>query len=552
MDLEKFDLEPTPELPVTDNVPDVPQVTDALPETDAAGGVPDVPPVTDALPETDAGDSVPDVPPTTDAPGEAAAPLAWENAFDIPQQNPFGAAQPYVQNPPRWEGQGSAQPIGVVDAILKEAGAQPTQPRQPSPRPQSVTPAPQKKKSRGWIWLLVGLIAGLLVGFGVGFWSGRLAAHRTEKVEQPDLSIPEETVADAPNDPEETLEDAVSGQIQQAGEAAIATLPSEVYKNNVASVVGVLSEGSATNHWGETAETASFGTGFIISSDGYLLTNYHVVQGGSKVTVMLYDGRELPATVVGYDGGICDVALLKVEADGLQAVTFGSSDDLIVGEQVCAIGNPLGELTYSLTVGYVSAKDRLISTDGTPINMLQTDCTINSGNSGGPLFDMHGNVIGITTAKYSGTTSSGTTVEGIGFAIPIDDVIVLLDDLQTYGRVTTQPYLGVTVRISAPVGDYPAGAYINDVVEGGAAFLAGMQGGDLITRIGDYPVNSYNGLVSALRHYHAGDTVEIDVWRAGETLTLHLTFDSRPSQEPAQSTEPEPTEPSSPFGWGFP
>ena len=145
---------------------------------------------------------------------------------------------------------------------------------------------------------------------------------------------------------------------------------------------------TTTNAWGQSSSVASVGTGFIISEDGYVLTNYHVVDGARKLTVMLSDRQEYEATLVGYDSDICDLALLKIDATGLQPVTFGDSDKLLVGQQVCAIGNPLGELTYTLTVGYVSAKDRIINTDGTPINMLQTDCTINAGNSGGPLFDM--------------------------------------------------------------------------------------------------------------------------------------------------------------------
>jgi S1-C subfamily serine protease len=169
------------------------------------------------------------------------------------------------------------------------------------------------------------------------------------------------------------------------------------------------------------------------------------IEDANSVKVTLYNGKEYDAKLVGTDS-VNDVALLKIEATGLQAVTVGDSDKIEVGEQVVAIGNPLGELTFTMTQGYISATGREINTDGTPINMLQTDAAINSGNSGGPLFDMNGNVVGITTAKYSGTTSTGTSIEGIGFAIPINDVLKIVYDLQENGYVTGRAYLGISVR----------------------------------------------------------------------------------------------------------
>lgn len=165
-------------------------------------------------------------------------------------------------------------------------------------------------------------------------------------------------------------------------------------------------------------------------------------------------------------------------------MSIGNSDDLEVGDQVAAIGNPLGELTSTQTVGYVSAKDRSVNTDGTIINMLQTDAAINSGNSGGPLFNMNGEVVGITTAKYSGSTSSGASIEGIGFAIPINDVMKLVDDLMEYGYITGQAYLGVTINSkdldasTAAAYGLPVGARVESVTEGSCAQKAGLQAGD--------------------------------------------------------------------------
>ena len=255
-----------------------------------------------------------------------------------------------------------------------------------------------------------------------------------------------------------------------------------VYTKNVQAVVLITCEVSSTSYFGQTATGVSTGSGFIISEDGYVVTNYHVVEGASKITVSSFDGNEYTATLVGQDS-TNDVAVLKVEAEGLPCVVMGSSTELAVGDQVVAIGNPLGELTATLTVGYVSAKDRDVTTEGATINMIQTDAAINSGNSGGPLFNMKGEVVGITTAKYSGSSSSGASIEGIGFAIPIDDVSPMIEDLINYGYVTGA-YLGVMVTdVDADSASYygmPVGAYVAEVTPGYAAEKAGLRAKDII------------------------------------------------------------------------
>ena len=222
-----------------------------------------------------------------------------------------------------------------------------------------------------------------------------------------------------------------------------------------------------------------------------------MVEGASRLTVITFMGDEYEARLVGFDQ-MNDVAILKVEAAGLPTVTIGSSDELIVGDQVVAIGNPLGELTSSLTVGYISAKDRTINTDGNLINMMQTDAAINPGNSGGPLFNMKGEVIGITTAKYSGSTGSGASIEGIGFAIPIADVMSMTEDLIANGYRTNQAYLGVSVRDlpadTAAMYSLPTGSYILEVTEGSCAQAAGIQPKDIIIAIGEYPVEGNSTL----------------------------------------------------------
>ena len=309
--------------------------------------------------------------------------------------------------------------------------------------------------------------------------------------------------------------------------------PKEVYAMNVNACVGIATQ-ITTNVWGQVASASASGSGFILTSDGYVVTNNHVVEGATSVTVKLYNGDEYDATIVGTDE-MNDVALLKIDATGLQAVTIGDSDQIEVGEEVIAIGNPLGELTFTMTAGVVSALDREINTDGKPINMLQTDVAINSGNSGGPLFDMNGNVIGITSAKYSGSTSSGASIEGISFAIPINDALRVVYDLQQYGHVTGRAYLGVTVKdLDSSTGatyGLPTGPMIQSVEEGGCAQKAGLQQGDIIIGFNDAEIASYTDLVAALNKCRAGDTATIKVYRAGAEVEASVTLDERPTDD---------------------
>ena len=314
--------------------------------------------------------------------------------------------------------------------------------------------------------------------------------------------------------------------------------PSQIYKNNVNAVVCIRSD-------------ISTGTGFIISEDGYIVSNYHVVEGGSVLQVITVDDKVYDAQLVGFDA-TNDVSLLKIEAVDLPYAVIGDSDALAVGDKVVAIGNALGELTSTLTVGYVSGKDRIVSTDGTAINMLQTDASINSGNSGGPLFNIYGEVIGITTAKYTGASSSGAAIEGIGFAIPINDVFSMIEDLRDYGYVTG-PYLGVSVRDvdTAVIQGYgfPAGAYVVEIVEGLSADRAGIQPKDIITNVGGYNVNSVSTLTRVLRKFEAGDTTTVTVFRGGAEIHLEVTFDEKP--QPETQSSGEATEPSAEYPWWF-
>ena len=315
--------------------------------------------------------------------------------------------------------------------------------------------------------------------------------------------------------------------------------PAQVYAENVGAVVGIRTESTVTNVFGQRSSASCSGSGFLVSHDGYVVTNQHVVEGAQTISVSLYSGEEYQARLVGAYADN-DVALLKIDANDLPCVTVGKAADLVVGEQVVAIGNPLGELTYSMTVGYVSALDRQINTSGSPINMLQTDVAINSGNSGGPLFDMNGNVIAIASAKYSGRSGSGAYIEGLSFAIPIDDVLEILSDLETYGYVRGRPYLGIGVREIDPsvteLYGLPSGVVVVTVEENGSGARAGLMKGDVLTVMNGNPIGSYQALVTVLRGYKAGDSVTVGFYRSGVRLETVLVLDEKDTR-PAMNSD---------------
>ena len=322
--------------------------------------------------------------------------------------------------------------------------------------------------------------------------------------------------------------------------------PAQVYAQNVDTVVMVYST-VVYNSYGQQNTGTSTGSGFIISQDGYILTNHHVIEGATQVSVVTHSGEEYRATIIGSDS-TNDIALLKVDAGDLPVAELGSSDALTVGDQVVAIGNPLGELTSTMTVGYVSGKERAVTTDGATIDMIQTDAAINSGNSGGPLFNMQGQVVGITTAKYSGQSASGATIEGIGFAIPMDDVMEVVADLVQYGYVKSA-YMGVTVLDLdaglASMYNLPVGVFVQSVEPDGPAAAAGMQAEDIIIQLGGKTVTNYNDLARALREYEPGDTTTVTVYRAGVKWELEITLTERPQESSSgQSTQPENEMPS--------
>ena len=259
-----------------------------------------------------------------------------------------------------------------------------------------------------------------------------------------------------------------------------------------------------------------------------------------------------------------DIAVLKVDPGEtmLKPVVIGSSAGVNVGESVCTIGNPLGELTFSLTHGIVSCVDREINLDGTPFNMIQVDTAINPGNSGGPLFNDHGEVVGIVTAKTS-SAGNGTAAEGLGFAIPIDDVMNMLKDIMENGQVTTHAYMGVSVDNASryPQTGVRSGAYLYEVVEGGPADQAGLQAGDVITMVGTTTITSSTDVTNAVgsKSYKAGDTATITYVRDGQVYTTDLTFGStmdKPqttatSSQDGQQQSPDTTTPSDSYPYGM-
>ena len=372
--------------------------------------------------------------------------------------------------------------------------------------------SPKKKGGSGLSGKIVALA---LVCALVGGFIGAGVSGATTKVNKTSVQVSDREVAQV-----QTVK--VDGKTQMS--------MSEVYASNVNSVVSI-NVSATTNYFGQTVQTAASGTGFFITEDGYILTNHHVISDASSVKVTLYNGETYDATVIGSDEDY-DIAVLKIDVTGATPVVLGDSSKVAIGESVAAVGNPLGELTFSMSEGIVSCVNRAINVDGTPFNMIQVDCSINPGNSGGPLMNLYGEVVGIVSAKYS--TYSSTTVEGLGFAIPIDDVKSIITDIMENGAVTGKAYMAVTVgtmnsQMAAQYSiDIDQGVFVYSVVKGGAGDKAGLRLGDVITKMGDTTLTSRQDLSAALKSYRAGDTATLTVFRDGSYITTDITFDQQP------------------------
>ena len=373
--------------------------------------------------------------------------------------------------------------------------------------------------------VICGILGGIFGGAVGGLFTQRGAVTLPETAQ--DVRA-EASAADAQTDAPSPAVQSLAAETGNPG--------STIYAAGCPQTVGVTTEVTTRNFFGQVSTRSVMGSGFIFSSDGYILTNHHVIEaaqrGGYKLSVMLYDGESCPAEIVGYSRDGTDLAVLKIEKDGLSPVTLGSSAALQVGETVYALGNPLGELAYTMTTGCVSALDREITTNNSytglaeTVNAFQFDAAVNEGNSGGPLYNARGEVVGIVTAKYS---SAG--VEGLGFAIPIDEAAEIASALIGGGSVSGRAVLGISGEtVSAGVARYYGmvqGVYVWTVKENSGAARAGLRPGDIITAVGATPVTSTGELEAAERGYRAGDSAVLTVCRSGETLQTEVVFDGK-------------------------
>ncbi len=426
-------------------------------------------------------------------------------------------------------------PVNDNSPAQEPAPAGQTEQQQPqgtsyAPYGQAPTPPPKKPKNKlvGWVVGLAALYLLLVLGLLALIVNGALivgdepAASQTETAES---ATKEDQDDDKPKNPAINENPSQDGKnsIVAEGYTGEALTASQLYEKNVGCVVFV-----EANY----ARGKSTGSGFVIDAEnGYILTNYHVVEGSEDIAVTFSNSDSYTATLLGGDT-INDVAVLKVTAKDLKNVTVGNSDNIKIGDDVLVIGNPLGDLTFTLTKGIVSGTDRSINTGEYNINTFQTDAAINSGNSGGPAFDATGAVIGIASAKYA-----ATGVEGIGFCIPINDAMEIAKDLVTHGYVTGRPNFGITVSDSTGyeyttdewgrrvIVETMPGARIEEVGKDSCAEKAGLKKGDVVTKLEEIKIETANDLINAKNKYKAGDTVKLEVYRAGEKVELSVTLD---------------------------
>lgn len=341
----------------------------------------------------------------------------------------------------------------------------------------------------------------------------------------------------AQNQPADTTPPSENLQVSTATTLS-PSITSSVIQSSMSSVVGIYLSATTINYTGASEEEdLGSGSGVIITSDGYIVTNNHVVEGGQNIRVCLQDGTEYEATLIGTDS-YSDLAVIKINATGLPAATLGTSSSMTVGDPVFAVGNPLGVLSSSVSQGIISGLDRTINVDGHNMTLMQTDAAVNPGNSGGGLFNANGELIGIVNAK-----SYGLDVEGIGFAIPMDTAKPIMMDLIDLGYVTGRPYLGISMQdvalrfgsgySSNPFSTFPfGGSYVTGVQvvaveEGSPAQNGGIQVNDVIVGLNDEEVSGTSQLSALLYEYNVGDTVTISVLRGNETQKLTVTLGSR-------------------------
>ena len=390
-----------------------------------------------------------------------------------------------------------------------------TTPPPAGPEPQAAASKPPKKRRKHSGGRIARNAAALVLAAAMGFAGGFVGA----RVGNAGNKVVIQQV-------ERTDSSAASGTAVASG----GMTTSQVSEMVSPSVVVITTEQVVYSQWswyGQNQVESGAGSGVIISSDGYILTCAHVVSGASQITVTIGD-TDYTATVVGEDD-TSDVAVLKIDATGLTPATVGDSDSLSVGDSVLAVGNPLGELGGTVTSGIVSALNRSVTIQGTSstntMSLIQMDASVSPGNSGGGLFNMNGELIGLVNAK-----SSSSDAEGLGFAIPINDAIQVAQDLLENGYVSGRPYMGITyiavtdAQTAAQFNVNAYGVYVVDVVQGGPADKAGLKTGDRIVSIDGTEIAQKDDLGTLIQQHTAGDTLSITVARNGQMQTVSLTL----------------------------
>lgn len=390
-------------------------------------------------------------------------------------------------------------------------------------QPQDAQPPKKKKKFNGKrvARSAVALVLAAAMGFAGGFVGAKFGGSGKVVIQQ---VAPSSTADSAPGSDSSITAASSSGSSLTTEQVADLVSPS---------VVVITTEQVVYSQWswyGQNQVESGAGSGVIISSDGYILTCAHVVDGASTITVTIGD-KDYTATLVGEDT-TSDIAVIKIDADGLTPATVGNSDSLKVGQSVMAVGNPLGELGGTVTGGMISALNRSVTIQGSSsvntMSLIQMDASVSPGNSGGGLFNMNGELVGIVNAK-----SSSSDAEGLGFAIPINDAIKVAQELLENGYVTGRPYLGITylavtdAQTASQLGVNAYGVYVVEVVKGGPAEKAGLQAGDRIVSVDGTEIASKDDLGTLMQKHAAGDTLSITIARDGQMQTVNVTLSEK-------------------------
>ncbi|MCL2572021.1 MAG: trypsin-like peptidase domain-containing protein [Defluviitaleaceae bacterium] len=368
-----------------------------------------------------------------------------------------------------------------------------------------VTPPPSVKKTKPLVITMIIAVSAAFLMLGSGYAGARIAQSQFFS-----FSDDASTVTEYSSDIAANSIELLSSNLYDSG----LSLP-DLFEITNPAVVAISTQITGHNIFGQPISHPSAGSGFLVSHDGYIVTNDHVIENATSITVLMYNGIELPATVVGR-APASDLAVIKVEGVYLPFLSFGDSDSVRVGEQVAAIGNPLGQLANSMTVGYISAISRDINIDGVSINKLQTDAAVNRGNSGGPLINLHGEVIGIVSAK-----STGVDVEGLGFAIPSSYAKTIVNQLIESGFVSGRAILGVQVSIYEDSHE----VLIASVNRGGAADRAGVLPGDIIVAANGTIISSFAELREVLDSASPREEMELLIRRGNVEINVIVTLD---------------------------